>query len=293
MKTHREIVPNGRCIASLCSALIASSLLLLPGKSMAGNYTLSDGGSTATLNLGDGSGGTGSLGMNSWTVLNGQNQLNQQWFWISINGSAPQSIDTLGGMGTSSTGPNDLTVTYQNAQVSVNVEYDLYGNGVGSGSADMMESIWIDNLSAVNSLTLSFYQYSNFDLLENNNNTVSIFGSPGAYSTAVQTTGGPGGTGFGEVILGPYANYAEAAVVPQTLNELGTPAYLTLNDNTSEGPGNVSWAFQWNSTIDPNGELDILKDKGLKVTMIPEPATLALIALGVGALGLSLRRKSA
>lgn len=293
MKPDREIVSTGKCVAPLCAVLVVLGILLLPGKGMAGNYTLSDGGATATLNLGDGTGGTGNLGMNNWTVLNGQNELNQQWFWYAVGNNAPQSIDTISGATTLSTGPNDLTVTYQNSQLSVNVEYDLTGNGVGSGSADMMEYIWIDNLSTQNSVTLTFYQYSNFNLLQNNNNSVSISGSPGAYSGAVQTTGGPGGTGIGEVILGPTANYAEAAFVPQTLNELGGATYLTLNDATSANNGNVSWAFQWNATIDPGGELDILKDKGLKVTMIPEPSTLAIIVLGVSALGLSLRRKAA
>ena len=86
---------------------------------------------------------------------------------------------------------------------------------------------------------------------------------------------------------------AEAAVVPQTLNELNTAAYLNL-DNTTSAYGDVSWAFQWNVTLAANGgELDLTKDKGLSVQLIPEPSTLALIALGMGALGLSLRRKSA
>jgi hypothetical protein len=33
------------------------------------------------------------------------------------------------------------------------------------------------------------------------------------------------------------------------------------------------------------------KDKGLKVTVVPEPTSMALIALGMGALGLARRRQ--
>ena len=111
---------------------------------------------------------------------------------------------------------------WQNNGLQVNIEYVLNGNGADSGSADMMEYIWIDNFSS-QSLNLSFYQYSNFNLLGNNNNTISISGSPGAYTGAMQTTGGPGGTGIAEVINAPPANYTEVAQVPQTWNELNNP----------------------------------------------------------------------
>ena len=85
--------------------------------------------------------------MNSWAVGGvAQNQLNQQWFWYSIDGSTPLSIDQLGYLSTSPNGANDVTVTYGAADgVQVNVDYVLHGNGNSSGSADMMEYIWIDN----------------------------------------------------------------------------------------------------------------------------------------------------
>ena len=273
----------------MSAALVTAAFVFLPGKSMA-QYSLSDGGSTATLNLGA---GTGNLGMNSWTVLSGENQLDQQWFWYSVNGSAPQPINTIGGLSTAYNGANDLTVTYQNSLLSVNVKYTLNGNGAGSGSADIMEYIWIDNLSSDQTANVSFFQYSNFNLLQNNNNTVSISGSPGAYTGAFQSTGTPGGAGIAEVILSPSANHGETALAPTTLNELNNPANLNFNlsDNTSPVTGNVSWAFQWDATLNPGDEEDISKDKGLKVTVVPEPTSMALIALGIGALGLARRRQ--
>lgn len=288
MKNAKKIMA-GSGVATLSAALVTAAFVFLPGKSMAQNYSLSDGGSTATLNLGT---GTGNLGMNSWTVLNGQNQLSQQWFWYSVNGSAPQPINTIGGMSITPNGA-DLTVTYQNALLSVNVDYTLSGNGVNSGSADIMEYIWIDNVSSDQTANVSFFQYSNFNLLHNNINTVSISGSPGAYTGAFQSTGTPGGTGIAEVILTPNASHGETALVPTTLNELNNPANsnFNLSDNTSTVTGDVSWAFQWDATLNPGDEEDISKDKGLQVTVVPEPTSLTLIVLGIGALGLARRRQ--
>jgi len=290
MKPHSQIGSTGKCVASLCTVLVVSGALLLSSTGIAQNYTITSGGSSATLNLGDGSGGTGNLGMNDWDVGTG-NQLAQQWFWYAIGNAAPTSIDQLPGsvMNASYAGPNNLTVTYLNSQLSINIDYILTGNGVGSGSADVMEYIWIDNVSG-SPVNLTFYQYSNFNLLGNNNNTVNITGSSGDYTAANQTTGGPGGTGVAEVILSPSAVGAEAGLAGPTLSDVNNG---TLNGNTGPVTGNVAWAFQWAETIDAGGEMDILKDKGLEVMTIPEPSTVPLIALGMVALGLTLRRKLA
>jgi hypothetical protein len=182
-------------------------------------------------------------------------------------------------------------VVYQNSALTVQIQYILSGNGSGTGSADMQEYLSIVNNGA-SSINLSFYQYSNFNLFQNSQNYVSISGSPGAYTGALQTTTGVGGSGIAEVIDAPYASFAEAGTTYQTLNALNSGSYYTLNDTTSAGPGDVTWAFQWDATLASGAMLNITKDKGLSITIVPEPSTFALIALGMGALGFSLRRKS-
>jgi len=293
MNRYYDVVTNVKHLVSLCAGLVAAGVLLLSGSATAQVYTMSDGGSTATINVGN----TGVLGMNSWTVLGGQNQLNQQWFWYSVNGAAQQPINALGtatvfNFSSPATPIDNLGVQYQNNQLAVQVQYILSGNGNMSGSADMTETLSIQNVSA-SRITLSFYQYSNFNLLMNNMNGVTISGGPGGYTGALQTTGGPGGNGIAEVIDAPLANFAEAALAGQTLSELNSGSYYTLNGSTSAGPGDVTWAFQWNATLDPGAVFDITKDKGLSITLVPEPSTLAFIAMGISAMGLSLRRKSA
>jgi len=285
MNSKSEFISIGKVVAPLCTIMMVAGLLLLPASASAQNITLSDGGSTATINPG---GGTGTLGMNNWSVL-GQNQLNQQWFWYSINGNTAASIDTIGGLTQTPNGPNDVTLTYSSPQLSVSIEYVLSGNGVSSGSAGLQEFISVVN-NGGSQINLNFYQYSNFNLL-GQPNTVSISGNPGAYTGAQQTTDGAGGSGLAEVIDAPYANYAEAALAGATLNSLNAGPY-TLNDNAGPVTGDVSWAFQWNATLTQGEMLDITKAKGLSIVIVPEPSTVALIVLGVTVLGLASRRQS-
>src|SRR5689334_20751071 len=78
----------------------------------ASNVTLSDQNSTATINLGNGS---GALGMNGW-VLNGPqgafNQLAQQWFWLRVGDSTGQTpINGLSAPNIVYQDPTTLSVT--------------------------------------------------------------------------------------------------------------------------------------------------------------------------------------
>lgn len=58
------------------------------------------------------------------------------------------------------------------------------------------------------------------------------------------------------------------------------------------GPGNVTWAYQWDTTIQPGSTFIISKDKRLSgITPIPEPGTAVLLATaGLGLLACAWRR---
>lgn len=258
-----------------------ASLLILPGQLNA-QVTLSDGGSTASIDL------TGGTGMNSWTVLNGQNQLQQQWFYYSIGSGQIQAINALGLSSHTATG-NTLDAIYGSSTgLSVEVTYSLAGGGANSGNADMTETLSVINGGAAIS-TLNFYQYSHFNLLGEGNNTVSIIGDPaGGYGSVSQTAGA---TSISEAIISPYATYAEAAMNGQTLASFANPAGYTLNDNVS-ATGDVTWAFEWSQPLASGQELDIYKDKNLSIAMVPEPSAFGLIAVGAGLFGYLLRRRS-
>jgi len=281
MSIQQEGVLSPKRVASLAAWLVLSGLLLLPGYGIAQTVTLADAGSSATIDLSSGA------GMNNWSVL-GQNQLMQQWFWYRTDNGVAAPINSIGGLTYTLYNNNEVDAVYQNSQLSVEIDYVLSGGGVGSGNADMTETITANNLSG-SLLNLNFYEYSYFNLLQSPNNSVTIYGDPiNGYSHVVQTSGS---TAIQEGIISPFANYAEAANYSQTLTELNNNSGLVLNNNTTAGPGNVTWAFQWNDALGAGDQLDIFKDKTLSIAMVPEPSTLAFIALGVGTLGLVLRRK--
>jgi hypothetical protein len=303
MSIHQSEVPSRNRIASLGALLAASGMLLLPVHGIAQNIEMKDGGSMAIINPGN---GTGLLGMNSWVVDKWEeNQLKQQSFWYSIDEGVAQSLYTMSLAGTPQTqngadGIYDVLMTFTNLQLRVSIEYTLTGDGTGSGSADMQEQITIKNISS-SQLTLNFFQYSDFNLLGGANDTATLLGTPyipgnplTGYLGAVQTTGA-GGSGIAELINAPNATYGEVNYadvgVNATLYKLNNTTNLTLNGTANAGQGDVTWALQWTKTLNPGQMLDISKDKGLSIELIPEPSTVALSALGIGMLGLVLRRR--
>jgi len=224
-------------------------------------------------------------GMYQWNV-DGNNYLAQQWFWYRIGAATPQnSIDTLT-LGTVNNTGNSLTANYTGTGFSLSVSYFLTGSTPGSG------------LSAINNTTASpldlhFFQFSHF-LLGNSTVTLSKISagpSAGLYDEALQQGSGVTLNETVDTVNTPGANHGEAAIYPHTVNSLnGTPGY-TLNDNTSAGPGDVTWALEWDKSLAPAGQvgssLVISKDKNLTV---PEPSAWILLSLGLGSVLLRRRR---
>lgn len=285
MSTNHQEKPFRKRMAHFGACLASASALLIPGYASAQSpITMNDGGSTATVNL------NSSAGMSAWTV-NGQNQLNQQLFWYQTDGGVANPINTIGtptvSMSSGADGINNVTAVYQNSQIQVTINYLLQGGGAGSGNADITESIMAQNISG-SAFTLNFYQYSAFNLLGAGNDTVQIFGNPGDYTGVRQFNGS---TAITEAITSPDAQNAEAAALGYTMNRLNTVAGLQLNGNTLSGPGLETWALQWGTNLNPGDVFDLTKDKSLSITVTPEPSTLSLLALGVGAAGFALRRR--
>ena len=202
--------------------------------------TLTSGNSSVTINTS----GTGA-GMNSWTV-DGFNPLALQWFWYRAGAMTSEStINTLSSPTITPTSSSQTRISYASSAYSVSVDYKLNGQAPGSGLSTMTEGISIRNLSST-AVTFSFFQYSDFNLGTTGDDVLLQTGFGGLYSYAIQTNGP---IRMIESSVTPGANRAEAAFYPSTLNSLNDGAITVLNNNTHAGPGNVTWAFEWDITL--------------------------------------------
>lgn len=272
---------------SVGRALIAIVAGLAPFVCQAQIVTLTDGNSMAKIDP------YSSAGMFNWSVQ-GQNQLFQQWFWYRVGdaaGTMQHSIDTISTPTVTLYGTREMSTTYFAPNFSLSIDYLLTGGAVvGSGqtaNSDIGESIRINNTSAT-TLVFHFFQYSDFDLGGPGNDTVQLGRNlRGQFNDALQTDPTAGLT---ETVTTPGANHGEVDYFANTRNRLETVANYTLNDNAGPvGPGDVTWALEWDLSIAPGGSALISKDKYLSV-IVPEPSVMALGGLGMVLFALQRRR---
>lgn len=281
---------SGNKLIAIALSVFAISSTLLVSPASGQILGITNGNSFALINS------SSQAGMFNWTV-DGVNQLYQQGFWYRIGTKGGESsIDTLGAPTLTSAGPGLLSTTYANSKLSVQVDYALHGGGAGSGSADMAETITLRNLSPT-ALNLHFFQYSDFDLLGNSGNDhveLSRDGSTGLYTGALQWDGTPDNRQFSAHITVTGANHAEATFWSVLLNELTDSKPTTLVDTVGVvgSGGDVDCAFQWDLSIAAGGSVVLGVDKNLSLpgTLVPEPSTGALIAIGLAGAAFYRRR---
>jgi hypothetical protein len=237
-------------------------------------------------------------GVSDW-MIDGVNQLNQQWFYYSVGSGPVYSIDTIASWSTPTISHGSaptLTEMYANSTISVKTQYILQGQASGSGMATLGDAITINNPSAT-AQTYHFYQYSDFYLGGVSGGQYVQFNSNGA-GTAYQViqTGLTGATLTGTVTAlsgGTSVSPEEqAGIYDGTQFGLGNgnPAPL-LNNTLNAGPGNVVYAYEWDVTLaasgNPGSSLTISEIQAV----VPEPSSVALVASGMLVLALLYRRR--
>lgn len=226
-----------------------------------------------------------SAGINDW-MIDGAGVLNQQWFWYRVGDDSGQSsIDTLPAQfAVSDTNPftdphaDTLSALYTASGFTIQLKLSLQGGAPGSKTSDLAEQINITNTSG-QTLDFHFFQYCDFSLSQSSDSVQYV------NSNTVQQSGGAGIVT--ETVFTPAPNHHEAALDPTILTLLtgGTPA--TLNDSSGAGPGNTSWANEWDVTLGAGQSLLISKDKHV---VVPEPSAFVLAAAGLAGLLLIRRR---
>jgi hypothetical protein len=246
-------------------------------------YNLTNGNSTASIVADDPN------GMRDWTV-DGQTQLFRQWFWYRKGETGPEkSIDSLSLVSANLVSPSILNTVYQSGSIfSIEVNYSLLGGAIGSSSSSIGEQIRINNLTS-SPLNFHFFQYVDFDLVGNIlGDTVSLEqNAQGLFEKAFQTKGN---AFFADEVVSPAANHGEVGLWGSILTKLEDNLPTTLNDTTGPVSGDTVWAFQWDMVIPANQSFDVAINKSVYIAPVPEPSTVALLTVGLAALGFARRR---
>src|SRR5438874_5566923 len=261
-----------------CGLALAAFSAAMVQQSVAALFTLTDDNTVAQFD-------TATQANNFNWFVDGIDLLAQQAFWYRVGNVAEQSLHSLpiGVQGTSDSNfdgnPDTLFVRYDGTGFRVDTRYAIDGGSPGSGASDMTEQISITNLLD-SPLDFHFFQYADFDLsaadtaVFTNANSVRQF-SPGAELT--------------ETVVTPVPSHREIAFFPVTLNKLNDGVPTTLSDTPPIGvvfgPGDVTWAYQWDVVIPPSGTFLISKDKNITPSPpVPEPAACSLLSLAAGLL---------
>ncbi|MGC3959556.1 MAG: PEP-CTERM sorting domain-containing protein [Verrucomicrobiota bacterium] len=269
--------------------VLAASVFLFAGVlstqlASAWTYNLTNGNSSATVQADT------PYGMSDWTV-DGQTQLFRQWFWYRKGSTGPEKpLNNLTLTSATLVSPSILNTVYQSGSIfSIEVTYSLLGGAIGSSSSAIGEQIKINNLTS-NPLDFHFFQYVDFDLGGGYlGDTVTLEkNAQGLFDKAYQTKGN---AFFADEVVSPAANHGEVGLSESTLIKLMDSSPTTLNDSVGPVTGDAIWGFQWDVVIPAYQSFSIAINKSVYIAPpVPEPSSIALLAVGLAALGFARRR---
>jgi hypothetical protein len=232
----------------------------------------------------------------SW-VVDGVSQLFEQNFYIDLTGTTNNVPTNLANVAPTqfiasntnfNPGNDKLVVKWADiggSGITVQVDFGLTGFPAGTMLSDIAETISITN-SSDSAQAIRFFQYVDFDLDGTGaGDTASSSTSP---VKSVLQTGEGSSVSETVVTPGPSLYQVGDTTIDTAVIEVGKDLSTEPTTQSSFGPGDAAWAFQWNKTIASGGAFAISKDKNIRV---PEPATLGLLGVGLVWLGFAARRR--
>ena len=246
----------------LCVLILCVVGGLASQRSVAQLVTLTDGNSLAQFNI-------ASQANNLRWQVDGVNQLAQQACWYRVGNDPEQSVHALqiGAYSATDTNfdgsPDTLYVRYLlSNQFKIETRYSLSGGLAGRGFSGMGEQISITSLFD-GPLQFHFFQYADFNLQGDPNGDSADFTN----SNAAQQY--KGSADLIQTAVGPVPSHREIAFSPITRDELNDGMATTLSDTpigTVVGPGDMTWAYQWDFLLTPNGTFQISVAENISVS---------------------------
>lgn len=275
-------------LASKALVLVLAVGLCAALATPASAVTLRDGNSELTL--------TGPAGMTDW-IVDGTDHLYEQDFYFRVGQSAESRVASLTlaeqqVYDTNSSGQNDkLYLKYVGQAGKIELVFTLRGGAPDSNLSRICEKITITGLSREHPVTGAFFQYCDMDLAGTSGNDEARLLGPGA--VAQQDTGVIPWT-VAESVVSPTPDAWEIGPFASIRNSLTDGSPTTLSNSTSPlGPGDMTWAFQWNFSLAYGERFYIEKEKRLQDSLIPEPLTMLGLFMGVGGLAGYIKRRLA
>lgn len=256
-------------VASLCACLGGMAQAQMP-------FTLTDQNSVVNGDaLGDGAGQL----LSDW-IVDGVDQLYDQTYYYRIGATPETPMWTIGGPQVLQFAPNIVQVSYQNNFIKWEILYSLYGGVAGSQTADLGEIVRVTNLTS-EAIDFHQFEYDDFDLQADAGGDFAQYVGPSIirqWKTLMLSM-------VGSV---PEFTHYEIDNFPNLLNKMNDAVPDILGDFTTPNqPGDMTFAMQFDTVIGAHSSWVMSKNK--RLSPVPEPASLAV--LGVGILALLRRRR--
>lgn len=228
--------------ASTFALVLAAIALLLTPVCAAGpaGYTLTNGNSTVTIDP------MSPTGMNSW-VVDGINQLAEQWWYYRIGDTRAAVINALGDPSALQLSANTLTITYTGLYANMTIKYVLTGGPGGSGTSIISEQVWIKNDTAA-VLPFHLYEYTDLNLNDTAYDDRAALLNPstiGQWDGAIVSTESAAVGG-----ITPPPNHWEVADAQTLADKLNSGSSVVLADASTPFVGDAAFSFQWDFSGD-------------------------------------------